>query len=82
MEEKEARKDDDWFESLILYLIGILGTIVYGISPVDFIPDLIPFIGSLDDQGIAGVMAILVWKKLEKLMADEEKTVDDDEIND
>jgi uncharacterized membrane protein YkvA (DUF1232 family) len=33
----------------------VLATIVYVVSPLDFIPDLAPVVGWLDDLGLAGV---------------------------
>ena len=33
----------------------VLATVVYVVSPVDFVPDVAPIIGWLDDLGLAGV---------------------------
>ena len=34
----------------------ILAGILYVLSPIDFIPDVIPFLGNLDDLGVIGIL--------------------------
>lgn len=40
-------------------LLPVLGSILYGVSPIDLIPDLIPLLGWSDDAAL-GILA-LVW---------------------
>jgi len=46
----------------ILALVALVGALVYLISPLDLIPDLIPGLCHLDDIGILG-MACKYFKK-------------------
>lgn len=41
--------------------LGMLGLVAYGVSPIDLIPDVIPFVGLLDDAVIipTGIMILL-----------------------
>jgi uncharacterized membrane protein YkvA (DUF1232 family) len=43
----KATLTDDRIPSLLKY--GLIGTIIYVASPLDFLPDWIPLIGQLDD---------------------------------
>ncbi|HEX5941320.1 MAG TPA: DUF1232 domain-containing protein [Anaerolineales bacterium] len=54
------------FSTLFFAIAGVLG--VYIVSPLDFIPDILPFLGQLDDalatvlaivNGIAGILLYL-----------------------
>jgi uncharacterized membrane protein YkvA (DUF1232 family) len=36
----------------------VLATLVYVIMPIDFVPDLVPIIGWLDDLGLASLAAV------------------------
>ncbi len=46
-------------------IIGITGALVYFLSPVDLIPDVIPVIGVVDDAMIVGLALALVGSDLE-----------------
>ncbi len=40
----------------------VLAAVIYVISPADAIPDVIPFIGWLDDIGVMSVAVAWMWK--------------------
>ena len=46
----------EWIQENVAKIIPIF-LILYIFSPIDFIPDIIPLIGTLDD-GVAGIIAI------------------------
>lgn len=47
-------------------LISILGALLYGASPLDLIPDLIPLLGWFDDGVVTVVMTLLAIASLHK----------------
>jgi uncharacterized membrane protein YkvA (DUF1232 family) len=52
----------EWKVSPLSWL-AVVGTVVYVVSPIDFIPDVIPFVGVIDDVGLWGVMSILAARE-------------------
>jgi len=49
----------------IAAVIVAIGAVVYGISPIDIIPELVAGpLGILDDLGVVGVAGIAIWKLL------------------
>jgi uncharacterized membrane protein YkvA (DUF1232 family) len=51
----KATLTDDRVPSLLKY--GLIGTIIYIVSPVDILPDVLPIIGQIDDIGL--IIAVL-----------------------
>jgi uncharacterized membrane protein YkvA (DUF1232 family) len=49
------------FAAKALIVFGL----VYGVSPLDFIPDFLPFVGQMDDIGIL-VMVVLAFLKMSR----------------
>lgn len=43
--------------------LAVAGAIIYIVSPIDAIPDVIPFVGVVDDVGLWGVMSILAARE-------------------
>jgi uncharacterized membrane protein YkvA (DUF1232 family) len=41
----------------------VIGTIVYVVSPLDFIPDLIPFVGQVDDLYLAALVILRLLRR-------------------
>ncbi len=50
----------DWYRSAIRHpkyrWLVMLGTVVYLISPIDFLPDIFPIVGQIDDVMLAGLL--------------------------
>ena len=44
------------FKEKAMRMIYVLLAVLYVLSPVDFVPDVIPIIGWLDDIGILGLL--------------------------
>lgn len=41
-----------------------IGTLVYVVSPIDFVPELLlPLVGYVDDLGVIGVMTLLLTRE-------------------
>ena len=49
------------FLAKLLFLMGVL----YGISPIDMVPDFLPILGQLDDAGVL-IFVVLVFLKSTK----------------
>lgn len=46
-------------------ILAVLGALIYFLSPVDLIPDILPVIGKLDDAAVIGIALKLVSTDLE-----------------
>ncbi len=46
-------------------ILAVLGALIYFLSPVDLIPDILPVIGKLDDAAVIGIALKLVSADLE-----------------
>lgn len=51
------------FIKLIISAILVVIALAYGISPVDFIPDVLPVLGWADDAGV-GLLAAFLLKAM------------------
>lgn len=40
-------------------IVSLIAALLYGVSPIDLLPDLIPLIGLVDDVSIGGVLILL-----------------------
>lgn len=50
----------------------VAGALLYIISPVDVVPDMIPVLGWLDDIGVAGFALNYIFSKMDEMSALEE----------
>ncbi len=41
----------------------LLGAVLYGLLPIDLLPDFIPGIGVVDDLAIVAILFVLAWRK-------------------
>lgn len=55
-------------------IIGVVGTLLYVFSPIDAIPDFIPFAGLIDDAGVVAVCLSLLNSDIERYTEWKEKT--------
>ena len=58
-------KENPWYAKLMAYM-----TIGYALSPIDLIPDFIPFLGYLDDIILLPIMITLTLKLMPKAIYD------------
>ena len=43
-----------------------LFAILYGVMPLDVIPDVIPLLGWMDDVGVVGAVTAFIWRDVKK----------------
>ena len=56
-------------------ILGVVGTLIYVFSPIDAIPDFLPFAGLIDDAGVVAVCLSLLNSDIERYTEWKEKTV-------
>lgn len=64
-----ARRTWDYFRDPAVALwrkAGGLAAAVYVLSPIDFVPDVIPVLGWLDDLGVVGAAAWLMIRQINR----------------
>jgi uncharacterized membrane protein YkvA (DUF1232 family) len=49
-------------EASLLGKLFVFAALAYVISPVDFIPDVVPFVGWLDDIGVMSLAVAWMWR--------------------
>jgi uncharacterized membrane protein YkvA (DUF1232 family) len=59
-------------KKLLPYAIVLIG-VIYGVWPIDAIPD-IPIVGWLDDAGVMGTVLIIALKMLSKKSSKDKET--------
>jgi len=47
-------------------VIGVIASLVYFLSPIDVIPDILPFIGLTDDVAVIGFLIVQIKSDLDK----------------
>ena len=40
-------------------IVSLIAAVLYGVSPIDLIPDILPLIGWADDVSVGGVLILL-----------------------
>lgn len=58
----------DYKEIPIGSIFAALAAVIYFVSPVDFIPDVIPVIGHLDDAAVVGLVLHMIKTDLDEYM--------------
>ena len=58
------------YKTVPWYFVSSIGaTLLYVLTPIDLIPDFIPFVGFIDDAAILGISLSLVRNEIEKYRA-------------
>ncbi len=47
-------------------VLAAIGSLLYGVSPIDIVPDFIPVLGQLDDVAVIGLAGIVVYRYLKQ----------------
>jgi len=62
----KAYKDKEYIEIPMGSIIAIISALIYFLSPVDLIPDVIPGVGYLDDGAVIAAVYILIHDDIEE----------------
>jgi uncharacterized membrane protein YkvA (DUF1232 family) len=50
--------------------VALIGTLIYTVSPIDLIPEIVfPVVGYIDDLGLWGVMTLLANRERQRWLA-------------
>lgn len=56
-------------------LTSVVAAVVYGVSPIDLIPDVIPLLGWLDDALVAPLLLAWAWWQFSQWRKERRKVV-------
>lgn len=63
---RESRAASPWVSVALL-----VAALLYGVSPVDLIADVVPVLGLVDDVGVFGAVLLWWWRQRAKRLAED-----------